>query len=186
MKINWANSNSERVSRMRGQILSTDLVVSLSLFLGAIMIFFITWSMLSYSYWENKADTDMQSAMLAISDTLVLSPGSPTDWEFGPVDSAASFGLASSKNELSALKIASLQSFFANNYTQAKVNMGSGTFDIYVTINRQDGTVLYSFGRTANFTNRQVVAASSDRLAILDDELVDVKVSLWRTKGGAI
>jgi hypothetical protein len=181
-----ANGNITRVSRTRGQILSTDLVISLSLFLGAIMVFFISWSMLSYSYWESKADMDMQSAMLSISDALVLSPGSPADWEFGTVDGASSFGLANGKNELSRLKIASLQSFFANNYTLAKVGMGSGTFDIYVAVNRQDGTVLYSFGRIADFTDRQVVSASSERLAILDGELVDVKVSLWRTKGGAI
>ena len=95
-----------RIPRARGQILSTDLVVSLSLFLGAVMIFLIAWSTLSYSYLESKADTNMQSAMLAISDTLVLSPGSPSDWEFGDVADASSLGLASSKNELSARKIA--------------------------------------------------------------------------------
>lgn len=170
----------------KGQILSTDLVISLSLFLGALLIFMLAWSSMSYSYWEQKADTDMQSALLSISDSLVYSQGTPSDWEFSSGLNASSFGLAVSRNTISARKIAALQSIFSSNYSLAKERAGAGRFDISVSIKDLSGSQIYGFGSVANFTDRQVSAAGAERLAIMDGKLVKVSVQLWRAKGGAL
>jgi len=172
--------------RLRAQMLSTDLIISLSLFLAAMLIFLYTWSTISYSYWEQRSELDMQSALLSIADAQALSPGIPSDWEFSSGQNATSFGLAISKNVLADGKVRQLQSLFRSDYPLMKERVGAGRFDIFISIADSSGDTLYSFGRLADFTDRQISSASAQRLCMLDGQPVMLKVMLWRTKGGAL
>lgn len=172
--------------RFHGQILSTDLVISLSMFLAALLIFMLVWSTIAYTYWESMADIDMQSALISVSDVLVFSPGSPAGWEFSQAN-ASSYGLSASKNKLSGSKLSALSSAFYSNYSDAKERVGAGRFDIYVSVETAEGgPQLYGFGRLPSGSGQQISTASAERLAMLDGALVKVKVQLWRQKGGAL
>lgn len=173
-------------SMAKGQILSTDLVVSLSLFLAALLVFTLAWRSMSQGYWEAQSDMDMQSAALSISDALALSQGYPQGWEFSQQGNATSFGLASSKNALSHAKIKALQSSFASDYYSAKGTLGAGRFEPYITVGYASGATLYSFGQAPSSQNMSVSSAIAERLCLLDGKLALLRVQLWRVKGGAL
>jgi hypothetical protein len=182
------NKALRKIAALRGQILTTDFIVSIALFLAALLIFYLVWTNLSYSYWESMADKDMQVALLAASDSLLLTPGAPVGWEFGSQFSATSYGFATSPNMVSSAKIGALNLAMNSDYYSAKNIMGVGRFDVFITIERaNDSVTIYSFG---NFTKQgavQVSSATSERLAVLDGvELVRVKVDIWRARGGQI
>ncbi|MCX6770337.1 MAG: hypothetical protein NT051_06740 [Candidatus Micrarchaeota archaeon] len=173
-------------AKLRAQMLSTDLIISLSLFLAAMLIFLFIWSSISYSYWEQRSELDMQTALISIADAQALSPGIPSDWEVSSQENATSFGLAVSKNVLAGEKVRKMQSLFHSDYSLMKERAGAGRFDVFISISDSSGATLYSFGRLANFTDRQISSASAQRLCLLDGQTVTLKVMLWRTKGGAL
>lgn len=173
-------------SRMRGQILSTDLVISLSMFLAALLIFMLVWSTISYSYWESMADIAMQSALLSMSDTLVLSSGSPAGWEFSGAN-ATSYGFAISRNVISRAKLSAISRDFYENYHDSKERIGAGRFDVWVSVESAEGGArLYGFGRLPAGGGQQFSTASMERLCLLDGQLVKVRLQLWRQKGGSL
>jgi hypothetical protein len=171
---------------LRGQILSTDLVISLSMFLAALLIFLLVWSTIAYAYRESLDDIGMQSALISISDALAFTPGSPPGWEFSAAN-ASSYGIAASRNHLSPAKLSALSGQFSSNYTGAKERIGAGRFDIFVSVERAEGgEQLYGFGRLPSAAGQQISSAGIERLCMLEGELVKVKVQLWRKKGGSL
>lgn len=166
----------------RGQIISAELVIASSIFLASLAVFLLAWNSIFFSYSEEKADQQMQLALLGISDTLVLSPGQPADWESGAMQNASAIGLADSKSVLSEAKLAALESLNSSYYTQVKESMGAGALDVFIRVSL-GSEELYSFGRPADLSASSVSAASVDRLAMLNGSVADVKVQLWRMKG---
>jgi hypothetical protein len=166
-----------------GQLLSTEIILALSLFLVAMLVFVLAWNYISFSYSSEQADRQMQSSLIGVSDSLVLSPGSPADWEYSSGANASSFGLASSRNVLSAAKLSALQSLNATDYDNVRERMGAGKFDLYVEASNPGGPVLYNFGHPADLSSSSVSAVVSQRLATLGGSVVVLKVELWRAKG---
>lgn len=168
-------------SKKRGQLFSSELVIASGFFIIAIVIFYMTYTSLASAYYEEQQDTQMQSVLLGISDSLVLSPGDPANWEASAKENASSFGLAYSPNRLSESKIAALQSLNSS-YQTVRVRMGAGAYDLYLSVSNST-SVLYSFGLRANSSNSLVQSLSNERLALLNDSTVQVYVQVWRTKG---
>jgi hypothetical protein len=169
----------------KGQVLSTEIVVSFALFLAALLVYVLGASNMLYSYSEERADLDMRQALLGIADNLVLSPGCPADWEYSG-QQASYYGLAESPNALSRAKLSAAQSLFSADYSGAKTLFGAGMFDLSVSVVDANGTKIGGFGKAASAANGTYSSASSERLAVLDGQLVRVRVQLWRQRGGAI
>lgn len=167
---------------LHGQLFSSELVVASCFFIMALVIFTMTWYSMVNSYNEEQQDQQMQSVLLGVSDSLVLSPGDPSNWESSALENANSFGLASAPNRISDNKAAALQSLNATRYHRVKENMGAGQYDVYVSISNSTAT-LYQFGRRANSSNSLVQPFSNERLALLNDSVVQVYVQVWRAKG---
>jgi hypothetical protein len=167
----------------KGQLVSTELVICISIFMAALVIFLLSWTSISASYYEEQADRDMEVALIGISDMAVLSPGSPPDWESTTVTESNAFGFARSRNVLSPNKLAAL-AVLDGYYETVKERMGAGKFGLSITVvSPASGSTLYSFGKAVSSLNTTVSSISAERLALLDDEPVRVKVQVWRQKG---
>ena len=124
----------------------------------------------------------MQGALISISDSAVLSPGNPADWEYTSLQNASSYGFASSRNVLSSQKLGSLQALNSSYYDTVRERMGAGRFELSISVVDSGGSTLYSFGKAPDAGNETVSSASAERLALLDDGVVTLKVQLWRRK----
>ncbi len=172
--------------KTKGQLLSTELIVSVSLFVASLGIFLLTWNYLTRSYYSEAADRDMQFALAGVSDMAALSQGDPADWEYTVRENASAFGLASSENVLSPTKLSALQSLNSTHYQDVLERMGVGRYDLFIKVQSQNGTTLYSFGMPPNMLDESVSSATMDRTMLLNDSVVTMRVQLWRTKGRLI
>ncbi|MCX8195242.1 MAG: hypothetical protein N3G22_04020 [Candidatus Micrarchaeota archaeon] len=174
---------------LAGQLSSAELIVSISFFVVALMVFFIMWNWLTTTYYEEAADKEMQFAAAAFSDVLIYSAGVPEGWdctlctpESMPFPrNAPSFGLAQSPNVLQRNKISQLRTLYYSNTQLVTERMGVGKYSFSVQVQSTNGSQLYQFGEFFA-QNETVSSATVQRLAIMDGELVIVKVSLWRTR----
>ena len=160
---------------------STELVLASAVFIAAIVIFVSIWNSMLASYLEEQHSREMQATLMGVSDMLVLSPGTPADWEEGALSDASAFGLASSPNVISAAKANALQGL-KGDYQKVKENMGAGRFDVFMSINDSAST-LYSFGMMGDSNDSTVEILRTSRLALMNGEVVSVNVQAWRAKG---
>ena len=176
----------EKRKGMKGQIFSMEMMVSFSVFLGAIIIFLFVWNTMYNNYVEEQSDNKMQVALIGISDSAVMSPGDPSNWDMASGMNASSYGFASSRNILSPSKLYAMQGYFAANYAGMKDKMGAGGYDLFIDVKDTNGNIYYSFGSLADTANQSISAISAERLALMDDEIVSLRVQLWRIKGRSI
>jgi hypothetical protein len=167
----------------RGQIFSTELMVSISVFLGALIAFLFVWNSMHGNYAEEQSDARMQVALIGISDAAVMSPGNPADWDITAGENASSFGFAVERGVLSPSKLYSMQGYFAANYSDMKYKMGAGGYELFVEVKDTLGNQLYAFGSRAPEGNSSISALGTDRLALIGGELAKVHVEVWREKG---
>ncbi len=173
--------------RLRGQLFSTELTVSLSIFLAGVVLYLFVWNTLYNNYVEEQADVQMQVAFIGVSDAAVLSQGDPVDWETTAGANANSYGFATaSPNTLSTDKLAAMQGFFTANYTDMKDKLGAAGYDLYIDVRDTDGNPLYSFGTLADTTNSSISALSGERLGIIGSDIVKLRVQLSRVRGRSI
>jgi len=172
---------------LRGQLFSTELTVSLSVFLAGVVIYLFVWNTLYNNYVEEQADAKMQVMLIGISDAAVLSQGDPVDWDSTAGVNANSYGFATTTpNTLSADKLYAMQSFFSDNYTSMKDKVGAAGYDVYYEVKDTGGDLLYSFGTSADTTNSSISAVSAERLGLIGSDIVKLRVQLWRIRGRSI
>lgn len=177
---------AEKGRGLKGQIFSTEMMVSFSVFLGAIIIFLFVWNTMYNNYTEEQSDGKMQVVLIGISDAAVLSPGEPSNWEMASGMQANSYGFATSRNILSPSKLYAMQGYFATNYTDMKDRMGAGGYDLFIEVKDTEGNAYYSFGSQADTADSSVSAVSADRLALMDGGIVNLHVQLWRIRGKSL
>ncbi len=166
---------------MKGQLLSSEIILAMCLFLGALIAFMLAWNAIFASYAQEQYDRQMQVALVGISDMAVLSPGDPADWEISAQARANAFGLAQSPGVLSLQKLAALQSLNSS-YDDVREGIGAGPFDLYIEADDSTGTARYSFGKAADPQDSGTDSLSVERLALLDGSPATLKVQLWRKR----
>jgi len=176
----------EKRKGLRGQIFSSEMMVSFSVFLGAFIIFLFVWNTMYNNYVEEQSDNKMQVVLIGISDAAVMSTGDPSNWDVVSGTDANSYGFASTRNTLSPSKLYTMQEYFAANYTDMKDKMGAGGYDLYIDVMDTEGSTYYSFGSPADTTNLSISAITAERLSLMDDAIVNLRVQLWRVKGRSI
>jgi len=169
---------------LRGQLFSTELTVSLSVFLAGVVLYLFVWNTLYNNYVEEQADAKMQVVLLGVSDAAVLSQGDPVDWETTAGTNANSYGFAtSSPNTLSTDKLYAMQGYFTANYSGMKDKIGAAGYDVYFEVDDTDGNSLYSFGTLADTSNGSISAVSGERLGVIGSDILKLRVQLSRTRG---
>jgi len=172
--------------QLRGQIFSTEMMVSFSVFLVALMIFLYVWNSMYSNYIEEQSDAKMQVVLIGISDAAVMSPGDPSDWETSVGTGASSYGFASARSVLSPAKLYAMQSYFAANYSGMKDKLGAAGYDMFLDVQDTSGSTYYSFGVKADTTNSSISAVSAERLALMGSDLVKLRLQVWRVRGRSI
>ena len=177
---------AEKRNGLKGQLFSTEMMVSFSVFLGAIIIFLFVWNTMYNNYVEEQSDNKMQVVLIGVSDAAVMSKGDPANWDVTVGRHANSYGFASSRNTLSPSKLYTMQGYFATNYTEMKDKLGAGGYDLFIDVKDTAGNTYYSFGSLADTTNQSISAITAERLALMNDAIVNLRVQLWRVKGRSI
>jgi len=168
---------------LRGQIFSSELLVSFSVFIAALIIFILVWNGMYSGYTEELADTRMQTVLIGISDMAVMSPGDPQDWETGAGANANAYGFATERSVLSPAKLYAMQGYFAANYSGMKEKLGAGGYGVFVSVADLSGNTLYSFGSPAGTSNQSISSVSAERIALLGSDIVKLRTQLWRVRG---
>lgn len=110
----------------RAQLLSIDFILSAAIFLSILLTLSSIWSAVDTQVKDVESRRELQSLSIAISDSLVRSPGNPADWNSSNVQS---IGLASVERVLSLKKIKALT---GTNYYDSKSRMRLANYDLQI------------------------------------------------------
>ncbi|MEM4633909.1 MAG: hypothetical protein QW275_02020 [Candidatus Anstonellaceae archaeon] len=165
----------------KGQLLSSELILCIAIFMASLFAFVLAWNAIFSIYSSQMQQRQIQNTLFSVSNQLILSQGDPSNWEISSLQNANSFGLANFAGEISQSKVSTLQSLNATHYSAVREGMGAGRFDVYIEVeDAENQTVLYKFGRSVGSSDSEVASASIQRLAMMEDgKLVLVKVWLW-------
>jgi hypothetical protein len=165
------------LSGRKGQVWIADAMISSAFFAIVLFIMLGTSQEIMLRVASARSDAGAKTALLLASDLLVLTPGTPADWENIPVlndSNVNSLGLASSPNVISFSKAARLAALNSTNYTAIRGLLGLASGNLLVEISfMQNRSPIYRFGiDPANSTGVRV----SERVAVLNGSLVLVRV----------
>jgi len=136
------------MKKPKGQIISLDFIVSMSLFTFIIGMSIFIWNNINTQIDEEKQNNMLQTELVSISTMLIETPGTPSNWTSLSPSSISQLGLAVSSNVLSSDKIAALTSL---NYYDMKKILGLNFEEIYIDFTGIDGNVLNINGRDMAF-----------------------------------
>ncbi|MFA6330095.1 MAG: hypothetical protein WCX64_05445 [Candidatus Micrarchaeia archaeon] len=153
----------------RGQMWIIDAMVSGTFITLILFMMLGTQGQLSDKYVQADSEITFSNTLLMASDSLVLTPGRPANWDLLSENSTRleSVGIASSPNVISSAKALRLQQLNATNYTEIKTAMGLGAVNTSIEVTLLgDSVPLYSFGKKSGGSARSTVF---ERVAVLDD-----------------
>ncbi len=178
---------TEKTSKtVRGQILISDLIISMAVFLLLVAIAYEAYNRqtdrLSEWHVQTLADDAMQRGLSAVIDAQ----GNPTNWAAAGMtplqDSLLALGSGDGIGSIDSFKLTTLASYFNSPtyYNATRLKMGLGYFDADVRVSEMDGTNISVMGSPPNSTS--VVLAAGTRLAILDNRTVQVRLRVWKNQ----
>ena len=144
----------------------------------ALMMFVMlgTSDQLTDKYRKADSEIGFANTLLAASDALVLTPGSPPNWEGITVTEGnlQSFGLASAPNVISPAKAARMENLNESGYSAIRAALGLSASNVSIEIMLLGDTApLYSFGVKPANTSRSSVF---ERVASLNGSAVLVRL----------
>jgi len=144
------------MTKSKGQIISLDFIVSMSLFTFIIGMSIFIWNNLNTQIDEGEKNNMLQTELISISTMLIETPGTPNNWNiFSPseIDQISQLGLAVSSNELSSDKIAALQNLNSTSadYYNTKKLLGLNFEEVYIEFTDIDGNPLNINGKDMKF-----------------------------------
>ncbi len=163
--------------RSKGQISGLDLIVASMIIVFIMMSAMEVWNttILQINKFNSKKDVD--NKLLNAAEMLVKTPGDPVDWHEKQdinAQTVNTIGLAKDDNVLDTERLERLSSI---EYEQMKQMIGLSKEEFYLTIKdleSPDKTILYEAG-----TPTQGTRVSATRYALLNDTLVELKLTLY-------
>jgi len=162
---------------MKGQYFSFDAIIAAVIFVASISLLTTYW--FGVRSIMDARSNDLFGEALRVSDSL-LTPGNPADWGVGNAEQIG-FTDGYRDNILNNTKIMNFKNYVnagGSNYEKGKELLHI-VDDYHITIIRSDGTVFHGIG-TAPVDVKNV--ANAQRAAVLDDELVTLRVQLWNNR----
>lgn len=137
---------------VKGQIFSADFIISIGLYVFILTLSLFIWNTINMQIEESETNNVFYSNLISISDILIETPGTPSDWEkLDPqkdMDKINQIGLALSRNVLSTEKIIALTKL---PYTTVKNILGVRSRFIYIEFLDTDGKLLADNGQELKF-----------------------------------
>lgn len=128
----------------RGQFFTPDLIVAAGVFVFSLTIFFTVSASVSSQQALVEKNSDAGIVIHNVTESLLLSGGSPNNWDSLSLSDTNSIGLAVSSNVLDSNKVRALAIFFnsADTYLVGKKILGTGPFDIYLRLLDAQGSAV--------------------------------------------
>ena len=162
---------------MRGQVWSTDFVISAVIFLLALALVVFAWNYSSLRISQQNELVPAESTLIMVSDALIRTPGIPQDWN---ITSVTSIGLASDENVLDTDK---LDMFINMSYEYSKSILGLERYHYYFRLLHLNGSVIqnqYGQNLTAGqYPNGSVLTVPIQRHVLYNSTIAKLDFMLW-------
>ena len=170
----------------RGQILISDLIISMAVFLLLIAIAYEAYNRqidrLGEWHTQVLADDAMQRGLAAIVDAQ----GNPTNWAaagYTPLqDSVLALGSGEGRGRIDDFKLGQLAAFFndPSYYDATRLKMGLGYFDADVRVSEMNGASISVMGSPP--AQSSIVLSAGTRLAMYENRTVQVSLRVWKNE----
>jgi len=131
----WGKPHLPKLLGKRGQIFSTDLIVSSIVFLFILTLSLIYSTEVSNRIYLLEADNARNLAAFSAANSLLLSSGSPANWENMPdLNYVSSIGLAKAGNEIHPAKLRKLMDLNAGNYNGVRELLGLAKYNLRISV----------------------------------------------------
>ena len=164
----------------RGQIFSTDLIISATIFIILISFIFFIFTRYQAKLNENINSNDIGIKAIQISDLIVQSNGDPSNWE---KDSSKinTIGLVSNDRKISGSKVLE---FIKLNYNTTRDKFNIRSFDFYFILKELNsastsinGTIIKS-GKFPNSAAKNIITIK--RLVLYGQNEKVMEFTLWK------
>ena len=119
-----------------GQVWSLDFIVSVVIFLTALMPLLFVWEYVNAQNQQQMLFDETEGIALSASDALLRTKGLPENWNTADV---SVIGLASEENVLNATKVSYLLAMGSSDYNRTRVIL-TGGYDFFLNITDLNGT----------------------------------------------
>jgi len=171
----------------KGQTGVFDLIVAVIIAIIALFALAISWDRFVIKLNDKNEYNDLQMKLFQISDLLISSEGTPTEWNLaGDLDSeTTSLGIAYHDRCISEEKLNLVKD--PSNFDEIKVKLHIETFNLYIAFNKLDDleTPETTIGSTPVSSDQKII--SLQRYAMMDcnnegtrGEPYQITFKLWR------
>jgi len=134
----------------RGQFFSPDVIIAVGIFIFGLVLFFSASNAVFAQANLINERRSIDEAIHPILDSLILSQGTPKNWETKSIGDINSIGLVWTNNCLDADKLMTFKGLLDNSYTATKQVLGIGSYDIYFEVADNKGNILQLNGVDLN------------------------------------
>lgn len=163
----------------KGQIVSFDLIVSIGVFLIAVLLLIALWVFVVDRIRAYDEELNMLDAALHASNQLLLTGGDPAGWHLLGLGEVSAIGIADGKNEINSGKLGRFVALNGTNYTDVKEMLGAGYYELYVGVSYLNGTKVCEFGSMMQENETEEANYVVERMALLNDSVVSVRLEVW-------
>ena len=169
----------------RGQLFSYDLLLASAALMFILALFLLTDRAMLDRMDETDLRAGLQEASQTATDSLLWTPGNPSNWEQSQITESGtrSLGLANSPGELDPEKVAA---FFSIGNTSAEYNaslqilgLSSGAYFYNASVETLDGTALASITRFPSQGINSTHTISAERFTRLNGTVVRFRMVVW-------
>ncbi len=165
----------------KAQIWTFDFLFASGVLVFLLLIFIISWNDLSIRWNSSEKYRELKIAALYAANSLLTTLGDPPSWEYlnltTEIDKLHAIGLVNSRNMLDNEKLIALKTYQNSSYDNIKATLGLAKYEMNIMItDKYANTTHYEFGM--NITKKKQKAVI-ERLAILNDSLSIVKLTVW-------
>lgn len=149
----------------KGQIFTTSLALTITLFIIILGIGVKTWDYLSLTHKDVTRSRDLELYSTLTADSLISTPGNPHNWSSNPT----SYGLSTSEpGVLDSNKISSFQQSCLNNYSVVRQKLDIGAYDFSYRL-RNGSESVRSFNWSFDYTRD---LAKTERLVVVNGSVM--------------
>ena len=156
----------------KGQLWTLDMTLSLLIFFSALLSALFAWNYMSAETVENREFKELQLKAFEITDSLIRTPGIPSDWNDSTVQV---IGLAYSDNIIEGNKV---NEFVGMNHDKARSMLSINPYDFYFEVKDINGTVYEN--TTVPLSGSASTIVPIERYAVYNNRIVKVKMFFWQ------
>ncbi|MFH1978469.1 MAG: hypothetical protein ABIJ92_04030 [Candidatus Aenigmatarchaeota archaeon] len=160
---------------MRGQLWSTDFIVSATMFFTVLFLVIFVWNYTNTQGRERLEFNSIETLALTVSDAIIRTPGLPEDWNASNV---RVLGIASDDNVLNSTKVLR---FVNLPYSNSRALI-SQKYQFYFELRNTTGEIIENSGTnltTGVYPFDPSIVVPIDRFVVYEDKIATMKLIVW-------